>query len=252
MSYILMGNQAFCAKEIFTLNLPVPSPHERLRRMHDLLLTAYGPQHWWPANSPFEVVLGAYLTQNTSRRAVERSIENLRVAELISVAGIRSVSLRRLQKLIQPSGFHTRKGSAIKAFVSFLDAEFAGSLDLLAALPTPELRTRLLALPGVGRETADAILLYALHHSLPVVDEYLRRLVDRHDLLPIAPRKTPADYEAMADLTRKAFAADPARDREALYNEFHALVVAVGKAHCSRTPNCLGCPLSPDIKGKKF
>ena len=247
-----MGKQGFCAKEINTLMQHFPTPHERLRRMHDLLLTAYGPQHWWPAESPFEVIIGAYLVQNTSWQAVERSLDNLRAADLLRIEAIRTLSLRRLQKLVQPSGFHTRKGSAIKAFVDFLDAEFTGSLEALAALPTQQARQRLLALPGVGRETADAILLYALHHSLPVVDEYLRRLVSRHGLLIPEPQKSPASYEAMADLTRRAFAADPVRERESLFNEFHALVVAVGKHHCGRKANCFGCPLATDIAGKTF
>ena len=146
---------------------------KRLRQMFDALEGAYGPQHWWPAETRFEVILGAYLTQNTSWKAVERSLANLRRAGALTLDGMRTIALVDLKILIRPSGFYTRKGPALKAFVAMLDAEFAGSLERLAADPTAALRPRLLALPGVGQETADAILLYALDHPVPVADEYL-------------------------------------------------------------------------------
>ena len=126
------------------------SPARRVRRMHDLLLAAYGPQSWWPAKTPFEVILGAYLTQNTAWKAVELSLANLRAASALTIEGLRALPLERLQELIRPSGFITRKAPALKAFLAMLDAEFAGSLDRLAALPTPLLRQRLLELPGRG------------------------------------------------------------------------------------------------------
>jgi endonuclease-3 related protein len=214
--------------------------------MHDQLTLAYGPQHWWPAKTPFEVILGAYLTQNTSWKAVERSLNNLRAAGALTVDGLRSLPLRKLQRLIQPSGFHTRKAPALKAFVALLDEEFGGSLDALAAAPTAALRTRLLALPGVGPETADAILLYALGHPIPVADEYLRRIAERHRLLTPTPSHNRKGYESLAGLTRQAFAADSPDNQARLFNEFHALTVAVGKAHCRRTAECAGCPLAAD------
>jgi len=224
------------------------TPAQRLRRMHDQLSAAYGPQHWWPAETPFEVILGAYLTQNTAWKAVERSLANLRAAHALTVDGLRSVALEELQRLIQPSGFPTRKVPALKAFVALLDAEFSGSLELLAAAPTDALRRRLLALPGVGPETADAILLYALGHPVPVADEYLRRIADRHQLLSPPPGRNRSGYESLADLTRMAFASDTPQNRPQLFNEFHALTVAVGKAHCRRTANCSGCPLAADLE----
>jgi endonuclease-3 related protein len=214
--------------------------------MHDRLFQAYGPQHWWPAKTPFEVILGAYLTQNTSWKAVERSLANLREAGALTVDGLRSLTLRKLQRLIQPSGFHTRKAPALKAFVAMLDKEFSGSLDKLAAAPTPTLRTRLLTLPGVGPETADAILLYALGHPVPVADEYLRRIAERHLLLVPASGRNRAGYDSLANLTCQAFAADAPENQAGLFNEFHALTVAVGKAHCRRTAQCAGCPLAAD------
>jgi endonuclease-3 related protein len=223
-----------------------PSPPQRLRRMNDALSSAYGPQHWWPAATPFEVVLGAYLTQNTSWKAVERSLANLRAVGALTPDGIRSIDLEDLRNLIRPTGFHTRKAPALKAFVAMLDAEFRGSLDRLAATPTATLRRRLLALPGVGPETADALLLYALHHPVPVADEYLRRIAVRHQLLTPVPGRQ--GYESLADLTRQAFVNDLAAHHTRLFNEFHALTVAVGKAHCGKTPNCSGCPLARDLQ----
>jgi endonuclease-3 related protein len=220
--------------------------------MHDQLAQAYGPQHWWPAQTPFEVILGAYLTQNTSWKSVERSLANLRQAGALTIDGLRSISHNKLQQLIRPSGFHTRKAPALKAFVAMLYKEFAGSLEVLAARPTAVLRQHLLALPGVGQETADAILLYALHHPAPVADEYLRRIVHRHRLL--APAPGPKGYNAMANLTRLSFASDPPAHHTQLFNEFHALTIAVGKAHCGRTAHCASCPLAADlqfVRGRK-
>lgn len=228
------------------MRAPEPTVTERLRRMHDHLALAYGPQHWWPAEAPFEVILGAYLTQNTAWKAVERSLANLRAAGALTLEGLRGLRLDELRRHIQPSGFFMRKALAVKAFVAMLDMEFGGSLETLAAAPTASLRGRLLALPGVGPETADAILLYALGHPVPVADEYLRRIAERHQLL--APSSGRIGYDALADLTRRAFAGDPVSTHAQLFNEFHALTVAVGKAHCSRTPNCEGCPLAADLR----
>jgi endonuclease-3 related protein len=215
--------------------------------MHDLLAAAYGPQHWWPGETSFEMILGAYLTQNTAWKAVERSLANLRAAGALTLDGLRFIPLQELQRLIQPSGFHTRKAPALKAFVALLDAEFGGSLELLAASPTDALRRRLLALPGVGPETADAILLYALGHAVPVADEYLRRIAERHRLLTPPPGRNRKGYDSLADLTRQAFASDAAKNQALLFNEFHALTVAVGKAHCGRTARCADCPLAGDL-----
>jgi endonuclease-3 related protein len=221
------------------------SPPERLRRLHDLLEEAYGPQHWWPAETPFEVIVGAYLTQNTSWIAAARSIANLRAADALTAQAIHELPIEQLKALIRPSGFATRKAPALKAFVAMLDSEYGGSLDALAATPTASLRIRLLALPGVGSETADAILLYALAHPVPVVDEYLRRIAVRHGLAtPAAGHK---GYKQLADLVRAAFAADPGAAQVSLLNQQHALVVAAGKAHCRRFPECKGCPLHSDL-----
>ena len=211
-----------------------------LRNFHDQLAAAYGPQQWWPAQTPLEVIVGAYLTQNTSWRGVERSIANLVAHGVMNLEGLRAIQEEELRVLIRPSGYMVRKAAAIKAFVAFLDREHGSSLARLAAQPTNVVRRQLLALPGVGEETADAILLYALLHPVAVVDEYLRRIADRHGLAG-RDRK----YADVQQLVDAAFANDPPEFRLQLYNEFHALVVAVGKNHCGPKPRCEGCPLAP-------
>ena len=224
-----------------------PTPAQRLRAMHDRLFLAYGAQRWWPAQTPFEVILGAYLTQNTAWTAVERSLANLKAKGALSIDGLRSLPLDEFQTLIRPSGFHTRKAPALKAFVSMLDKEFGGSLETLATSSTAELRRRLLALPGLGPETADAILLYALGHPVPVADEYLRRIVERHQLAAAPQHRNAKGYDSLVHLTLQAFASDPPASHASLFNEFHALIVAVGKAHCGKTAHCADCPLAADL-----
>ena len=213
---------------------------QQLRNMYAALLEAYGTRKWWPAESAFEVVIGAFLTQATAWRSVERSIANLREAGVLSLEGIDGIPLESLRELIRPSGFVQRKAASIKIFVQFLDEQFSGSLEQMAEAPTAELRTQLLALPGVGPETADAILLYALEHPVFVVDEYLRRVVTRHELLPANARY--ADLQSLGD----GAIASPTREETARHaNELHALIVEVGKRHCGTTPRCEGCPLQP-------
>lgn len=210
-----------------------------LRDFHDQLAAAYGPQQWWPAQTPLEVIVGAYLTQNTSWRGVERSISNLFEHGVMNLNGLRAIQEDELRVLIRPSGYMVRKAAAIKAFVAFLDRDHGSSLARLAAQPTSVVRRQLLDLPGVGEETADAILLYALLHPVAVVDEYLRRIADRHGLAG-RDRK----YGEVQRLVDDAFANDPEEFRLPLYNEFHALVVAVGKHHCGPKARCEGCPLA--------
>lgn len=218
---------------------------QQLRNMYAALLAAYGTRKWWAADTAFEVVIGAFLTQATAWKSVERSIANLRQARLLTIEGIRGITEETLRELIRPSGFVLRKATSIKSFVQFLDDRYGGSLEQMAEEPTAELRAQLLALPGVGPETADAILLYALEHPVFVVDEYLRRVVTRHELLPANARY--AELQALGDgaiasLTREETA------RHA--NELHALIVEVGKLHCGTTPRCEGCPLQPFLPGK--
>lgn len=213
---------------------------QQLRNMYAALLDAYGTRKWWPAETAFEVVVGAFLTQATAWRSVERSIANLRDAGMLTVEAIRGISEEPLRELIRPSGFVQRKAASIKTFVQFLDERYGGSLNQMSEAPTAELRTQLLALPGVGPETADAILLYALEHPVFVVDEYLRRVVTRHELLPANARY--ANLQSLGD----GAIASPTREETARHaNELHALIVEVGKRHCGTTPQCEGCPLQP-------
>jgi endonuclease III related protein len=217
----------------------------RLREFYSHLVQAYGPQQWWPAKSAFEVVIGAYLTQNTAWTSVQKSITNLAQRGLLNVGAIRALPESELRELIRPSGYMIRKASAIKAFVVFLDESYDGSLENLAEESSKVAREQLLELPGVGPETADAILLYALGHPAIVVDEYLRRVVTRHGLLA-----EKAKYAEIQGLTEAAFAGDSLEDRAAHYNEFHAVMVEVGKRHCRRNPVCEGCPLQWDLPRK--
>ncbi len=214
-----------------------------LRAMYEAMAAAYGPQGWWPSETAMETVVGAYLTQNTSWRNVERSISNLKAAGVLTVDGLRAVEDDTLRELIRPSGYMVRKGAAIKAFIALLDREYGGALAQLAAVPVEESREALLALPGVGPETADAILLYALGVPVMVVDEYLRRVVTRHGLR-FKMLDERARYGDVQQLALGAFASNSAETLLAHYNEFHALIVMVGKTHCGGTARCKGCPLN--------
>jgi endonuclease-3 related protein len=221
-------------------------PARHLRAMYDQLMERFGPQQWWPAKTAFEVIIGAYLTQNTAWKSVERSIAKLEAHGILSVDGLRAIPEPELRALIRPSGFMLRKAAALKAFVTFLDTNYRGRLEALrdaAHRSASALRDQLLALPGVGPETADAILLYALGAPAMVVDEYLRRIVIRHDLAPET-----AKYREIQALAEQAFAADRgSEDLARHYNEFHALVVQIGKLHCGRVARCDGCPLRWDL-----
>jgi endonuclease-3 related protein len=216
----------------------MPTAAVQLRHYYRDLFAAYGPQHWWPARTPFEVAIGAILTQNTAWTAVERSIVNLRAAKAITLAGLVRTSEANLRELIRPSGHIQRKAATLLNFALWFKHEHRGSFKQLAMLPMETTRAQLLALHGIGPETADCILLYALHHPAPVVDEYLRRVTTRHSLAPAN-----ASYEALRQLTATTFA-----NATKGLNEFHALIVQVGKSHCRTRPVCDGCPLAKYLK----
>jgi endonuclease III related protein len=219
-----------------------PSASRRLRRFYDHLARVYGPRQWWPAHTSLEVVVGAYLTQNTAWASVEKSIANLAARDVLSVEALREIPEEGLRVLIRPSGYMLRKAAAIKAFIAFLDEAYAGSMKKLAGEPAEITRAQLLALPGVGPETADAILLYALGQPAMVVDEYLRRVVTRHALLPLTAR-----YAEIQELALDAFRKDTPSSLIKHFNEFHAVIVEVGKLHCRRSPKCDACPLAFDL-----
>lgn len=154
-----------------------------IRQMFRKLEAAMGPQHWWPAGSAFEVVVGAYLTQNTAWTNVELAMENLRQAGALSVEGIRRASVEELEGMVRPAGYFRQKAARLKLFVTHLDAHHGGSLEKMMAQPTEVLRTELLRLTGIGPETADSMLLYAGGHEVFVVDSYTRRIFERHGLI---------------------------------------------------------------------
>jgi endonuclease III related protein len=179
--------------------LEAANQEQALRNYYHTLYAAWGAQHWWPGETQFEVIVGAYLTQNTAWTNVERALANLRGAGVLSLEGIRRIRLSRLERLIRPSGYFRQKAARIKTFVAFLDREYGGSLEALFSQPTAPLRAQLLSLNGVGPETADSILLYAGNHPVFVVDAYTRRVFDRHNILPAN-----ADYEKIRELFERA------------------------------------------------
>jgi endonuclease III related protein len=250
---------------------PKVNEHNEIRRCYRALDRAWGPQHWWPAESSFEVIVGAYLTQNTAWTNVEQALANLREAGLLTPQGIRRVKLSRLERLIRPSGYFRQKARRLKTFVSFLDRRYDGSLDRMLSQPTHELREELLGLNGVGPETADSILLYAGNHPIFVVDAYTRRIAERHgfvhenisyedlrslfeqalaplahdkSLLPVVPRNEPGFLGASHPPSRMSTAKRSPLVQ--IYNEMHGLLVGVGKQYCRKAKAvCDGCPLRP-------
>jgi len=204
-----------------------------IRAVFHLLLAAYGPRSWWPAETPLEVCVGAILTQNTAWGNVEKAIANLKGAGALSAEALGEIPEARLAELIRPSGFFNVKSRRLKAFVRFLFATSDGSLDDLFRRPWRDLREELLGVAGIGPETADSILLYAGGQPTFVVDAYTRRLFGR---LGICRHDT--EYEEL----RGMFMTDLAPD-VTLYNEYHALIVQHGKERCRTRPLCDGCPL---------
>lgn len=202
--------------------------------LYQHLLRALGPQHWWPAESPFEVIVGAILTQNTAWGNVERAIAQLRAARMLSPRTLARRRSTAVQRLIRPSGYFRQKTAALQGFSRWYLARYQGSARAMFRTPAGRLRQELLGLKGIGPETADSILLYAGCRPIFVIDAYTRRIFQRHQLIP--------GRESYDELQR--FCLDRLPRRVQLYNEFHALLVAVGKRYCHRTdPDCASCPL---------
>jgi endonuclease III related protein len=205
-----------------------------LDEYYNSLFTAFGPQHWWPGKTQFEIIVGAILTQNTSWANVERAIANLRSAGLLSLRGIENVPLRRLEKLVRSSGYFRQKSRKLKAFCAFVRAEYGGSLKRMFETPTILLREKLLGVFGIGPETADSILLYGGDHAVFVVDAYTRRILSRHGWIG---EKT--KYEDIRWMFERTFPGEVKR-----FNEFHGLIVNTGKHFCwTQEPLCGECPL---------
>ena len=200
---------------------------------YDALFVRWGQQHWWPAKTRLEMMLGAILTQNTAWTNVEKAIENLRENSALDLDTLEKASVNQLAEWIRPAGYFNQKAHYIKALVDAIRHRFDGSLDKLFALDTPTLRKELLSWNGIGPETADSILLYAGKRPVFVVDAYTNRFLSRHGW---------CDQKASYDQITKVSTENLPEDVQ-LYNEYHALIVRLGKEHCNTQPKCNGCPL---------
>lgn len=240
----------------------MPKSTTTIRNFYLAMLQRWGPQNWWPAQSRFEVIAGAFLTQNTAWGNVEKALANLRRARALNLKAIRDIPSAELEQLVRPSGYFRQKAQRLKNFVAFLDQNYSGSLDRMFAQPTEKLRAELLSLNGVGPETADSILLYAGNHPVFVVDAYTRRILERHRMIT---KKT--GYEEIRAMIEKAISSSEPESLKVLlsgteprhpvsrmsaaqrthlaqhYNEFHALIVRTGNEFCRSVPRCAGCPL---------
>ena len=205
-----------------------------LDEVYQRLYESFGPQNWWPAESAFEVVLGAVLVQNTAWKNVEKALENLRQADLLSAEALYYLRPEELEELIRPAGYFRMKTRRLRNLLRYLFEHYNGSLDTLFKLDTETLREQLLEINGVGPETADSILLYAANRPIFVVDTYTHRVLKRHGWI---------DYEADYATVQAHFQAHLEPDPQ-LYNEFHALLVRVGHLYCGKTPRCEECPLA--------
>ena len=205
----------------------------RLNEIYRLLLASYGPQHWWPADAPFEVIVGAILTQSAAWGNVEKAISNLKQAEALTPVSLRQLPIDELAKLIYPSGYYNAKALKLKSFVEHLEEAHEDSLEKLFSLDILRLRSELLNIHGIGPETADSIILYAALKPIFVVDAYTRRIISRLELSP--PRD---DYASFQQLFMGNLPAD-----EKLFNEYHALLVRHGKETCKKSPICEKCCL---------
>lgn len=207
---------------------------ELLLEIYDRLYEAYGSQHWWPGDGALEIIVGAILTQTVSWRNVEKAIDNLRAAEILSVAGLRDIDTARLAELIRPAGYYNVKAKRLKTVIAFLLENYDGEVKRLLAREVPKLRDELLEVYGIGPETADSIILYAAEQPLFVVDAYTRRIMHRLGFTP-----DNASYD-----TLQAIFMDNLSPNTEMFNEYHALLVNLGKNVCrKRAPRCGECPI---------
>jgi endonuclease-3 related protein len=205
-----------------------------LKTIYRKIYADFGPQHWWPGDTPFEVAVGAILTQNTNWDNVERAIGNLKERKLLGAKKMHALPAGKLAEIIRPAGYFNVKARRLKAFLDFLIGNYAGSFKRMGREETSNLREKLLGVNGIGPETADSILLYALERPVFVIDAYTRRVLSRHGIIG---HDEPYDvYQGLFHL-----ALEPETQ---LYNEYHALLVRVGKINCRpRKPMCGTCPL---------
>jgi endonuclease-3 related protein len=210
----------------------------RLLSIYRRLHTRLGPQGWWPGRTRFEIIVGAILTQNTNWANVEKAIRQLRGARALTPSAMSALSRYRLATLIRPAGTFAVKAKRLRSFLIFLRTQYRGSLHRMFRDEPARLRDALLEAPGIGPETADSILLYAGNMPVFVVDAYTKRIFSRHRV--ISPNATYHEVQAL-------FMNHLPQDTQ-LYNEYHALLVAIGKAYCRSTPRCDTCPLRWDLE----
>jgi len=211
------------------------APRQHLRDIYDRLLAFFGPQHWWPGETRFEIMVGAVLTQNTAWTNVEKAIISLKDQGLLSFEAMCASPHAALAECIRPCGYFNVKATRLHNLLAMVETRYHGDLDRMAADELPALRQALLSVKGIGPETADSILLYAAGKPIFVVDAYSYRLLSRHGLVS----EDETDYETMQELFMDALPAD-----SSLFNEYHALIVRTGKDFCKKTnPRCGACPL---------
>jgi len=212
-----------------------------LLSIHNILLERFGPQDWWPGDTPFEVVIGAILTQSTSWTNVEKAIGNLKKKKLLSPEGIHKIDAGELALHIRSAGYYNAKARKLKEFMEHLYTNHSGKLDQLFESDAKALRVELLSIWGIGPETADSIVLYAAEKPEFVVDAYTKRIFSRMGYV-----KEAISYEDLKEFSEKNLPRDVK-----IYNEFHALLVRLGKEHCKKSkPICTGCPLTKECKRK--
>jgi endonuclease-3 related protein len=208
-----------------------------LEEYYRTLLDRFGHQNWWPAESPFEMMIGAILTQNTAWTGVEKAITHLKENDLLNPESISTVNPERLAGLIRPAGYFNQKTKRIQSFTRWFLEKFEGKIERMKEVPFLEMREELLAQNGIGPETADSILLYALRHPTFVIDTYTYRMLHRHGFVG-----EESSYEEMKTVMEEQLPKE-----EALFNDFHAQIVRVGKEYCRKKPNCEQCPLKNDL-----
>lgn len=197
----------------------------------------FGPQHWWPGDTPFEVIVGAILTQNTSWSNVEKAIASLKNHKLLKPHRLYKLSSKRLASLIKPAGYYNIKAKRLKNFLRFLSVNYEGKIGKMSKEKTQALRSRLLAVNGIGPETADSILLYALGKKIFVIDAYTKRILTRHGLIG-----EDAGYDEAQSLFMRHLPS-----RADIFNEYHALLVRLGKDFCLKNrPRCEECPIGKE------
>ena len=204
-----------------------------LIKIYRTLYQTYGPRHWWPGETSFEVMVGAILTQNTSWKNVEKAIQKLKGKGVLNPEGIHHLKRSELARLIKSSGYYRRKTDRLKSFIDFLFGEYDGNIKKMGRERLGELREKLLGIKGIGPETADSILLYGLKKTIFVVDAYTKRILSRHGII--------SERASYAEVQRLFM--DHLARHEKLFNEYHALLVHLAKTVCKKIPKCDLCPL---------